>query len=88
MEDVRGKVDIKTAAQMLGLSPEGVRKRIQRGLLKAEKVENRWLVVLPTRLEDVRGKLEDNPDKVGDQLDERSNLSRTGLEVVVNSSFR
>ncbi len=52
MDLVQEKVDIKTAAQRLGITQEGVRKRIQRGLLKAEKLDNRWLVALPAQLEE------------------------------------
>ncbi len=82
---VREKVDIKTAAQHLGITQEGVRKRIQRGLLKAEKIDNRWLVALPAQLEEVQDRLESALYMVGEQLEEGSNLRGTGLERVVQS---
>ena len=85
MDLVQEKVDIKTAAQRLGITQEGVRKRIQRGLLKAEKIDNRWLVALPAQLEEVQDRLESALYMVGEQLEEGSNLHRTGLERVVQS---
>jgi excisionase family DNA binding protein len=46
-EDTRQTgLTIGEAARLLRISPEGVRKRIKRGQLKAYKVDNRWLVVL------------------------------------------
>lgn len=43
------RLDIADAAARLGLSIDAVRKRVQRGTLQAEKVENRWYVVLPVQ---------------------------------------
>ena len=85
MDLVQEEVDIKTAAQRLGITQEGVRKRIQRGLLKAEKIDNRWLVALPAQLEEVQDRLESALYMVGEQLEEGSNLHGTGLERVVQS---
>ncbi len=85
MDLIQDKVDIKTAAQRLGITQEGVRKRIQRGLLKAEKVDNRWLVALPTQVEEVQDKLESALYMVGAQLEEGSNLHGTELERVVQT---
>ena len=46
-EDIRQTgLTIGETARRLRISPEGVRKRIKRGQLKAYKVDNRWLVVL------------------------------------------
>ena len=45
-------LELRTAARFLGISPEALRKRIQRGKVKAYKEDGRWLVVL------------DSPDKV------------------------
>jgi hypothetical protein len=46
-EDTRQTgLTIGETARRLRISPEGVRKRIKRGQLKAYKVDNRWLVVL------------------------------------------
>lgn len=44
--DRRGLVDSVTAAQVLGLTPGGVRERARRGQLTATKVGGRWLVDL------------------------------------------
>lgn len=85
MELVQDSVDIRTAAQLLGLTPEGVRKRIQRGILKAEKVDNRWLVILPTELEAVQDRLEAPSNLAGRQLEQGSNRYGTELEQVVST---
>lgn len=41
-------MDIDQTARQLGISPDGVRKRIVRGNLQATKVGGRWDVVLDT----------------------------------------
>jgi hypothetical protein len=51
------RLDIVDAAARLGLSIDAVRKRVQRGTLPAEKVDGRWLVVLPVH--DSPGQAED-----------------------------
>jgi len=40
-------LDVSAAAARLGISPDGVRKRIQRGTLRGQKVEGVWRVILP-----------------------------------------
>jgi excisionase family DNA binding protein len=40
----RDDLSISEAAQRLGITTEGVRKRIQRGQLAAHKVDGRWFV--------------------------------------------
>jgi hypothetical protein len=40
-------LDVSRAAVRLGLSPDGVRKRIQRGQLRGQKVGGQWRVILP-----------------------------------------
>ena len=47
MEDQGDVLDVGQAASRLGISPDGVRKRIRRGSLKAHKVDGEWRVVLP-----------------------------------------
>lgn len=42
-------MDIDQTARQLGISPDGVRKRIARGSLQAAKVAGRWDVVQDTR---------------------------------------
>jgi len=41
-------LDIDQTARQLGITPDGVRKRIVRGSLKATKVGSRWDIVLDT----------------------------------------
>jgi len=41
-------LDINETARQLGISPDGVRKRIARGTLQATKVAGRWDIVLDT----------------------------------------
>ncbi|MHB0875073.1 MAG: hypothetical protein ACYC5O_03405 [Anaerolineae bacterium] len=47
-EDTIARVSVPAAATRLNLSVEAVRKRIHRGSLAAEKVDGRWLVLLPS----------------------------------------
>ena len=47
------KTDLETAARILGISVDAVRKRIKRGKLEAEKDESgRWRVLLPDEIPD------------------------------------
>jgi hypothetical protein len=41
------EVTLKEASRHLGLEPETVRKRLQRGSLSGRKVDGSWLVILP-----------------------------------------
>lgn len=41
-------VELSEAAEILGTTPEAVRKRINRGKLKGYKVDGRWYVILPS----------------------------------------
>lgn len=47
MEQQDEILDVSRAAVRLGLSPDGVRKRIQRGTLRGQKVGGQWRVILP-----------------------------------------
>ena len=62
------QVDIATAAARLGMSLDGVRKRIKRGQLQGGKVDKRWYVVLPVEQTTSTGSL-DGLDKPPRQLD-------------------
>jgi len=42
-------LDVKQAAQALGVSPSTVLRRIRKGLLKANKEGSKWQVYLPGR---------------------------------------
>jgi hypothetical protein len=55
-------VDIATAALWLGLSVDTVRKRVQRGMLPAEKVDGRWFVVLDRVLDHAQDVQDSHPD--------------------------
>lgn len=50
-----GWVDIGQAAEILGMSKDAVRKRIQRGTLPAEKIDGQWYI----RLDDIQDILKD-----------------------------
>ena len=62
------QVDIATAAARLGMSLDGVRKRIKRGQLQGGKVDKRWYVVLPVEQTTSTGSL-DGLGKPPRQLD-------------------
>jgi predicted ribosome quality control (RQC) complex YloA/Tae2 family protein len=47
MTNSEDRVDVVTAAQLLGISAAGVRRRIQRGKLAAVQIDGRWYVALP-----------------------------------------
>lgn len=48
MQDSRTlRLDVADAAARLGITTEAVRKRIQRGILQAEKAGGRWYVLFP-----------------------------------------
>jgi len=40
-------LDVSRAAVRLGISPDGIRKRIQRGTLRGQKIGGTWQVILP-----------------------------------------
>ena len=43
----RDGIDVASAASLLGISPQAVRKRVRRGSLTAHKVDGEWRIVLP-----------------------------------------
>jgi hypothetical protein len=45
-DDERG-IPVSQAAKILGISVSAARKRVQRGSLRAYKVDGQWMVVLP-----------------------------------------
>jgi hypothetical protein len=40
-------LDIEATAAHLGISPDAVRKRLQRGTLAGRKIRGRWFIILP-----------------------------------------
>lgn len=64
------KVDLDTAADIFRISPDAVRKRIERGTLEATKESGRWKVFLPDNVQDKTGQSPDDPDKVVQVLKE------------------
>jgi hypothetical protein len=55
-------LDVSRAAARLGISPDGIRKRIQRGTLRGQKIGGTWQVILPAV---GRGVGSDTPSSVG-----------------------
>src|SRR5215204_1861023 len=55
MESRDEMLDVSSAAVRLGISPDGVRKRIQRGTLRGQKIGGAWRVTLAS-VEAVVGK--------------------------------
>jgi hypothetical protein len=49
MADQQRRMTIVEAAAALGITPEVVRKRLQRGSLPGYKQDNRWIVLLPVQ---------------------------------------
>ncbi len=47
MQDAARGVPVSQAAAVLGISVAAARKRVQRGSLRAYKVDGQWMVVLP-----------------------------------------
>ena len=47
MQTKQDGISIVEAAKRLGITPEVVRKRLQRGKLPGYKQDNRWIVLLP-----------------------------------------
>ena len=76
------KLDIADAAARLGLSIDAVRKRVQRGSLRAEKVGNRWFVVLPLPNGSRTGQdgLRNNAETVGDGVQDTPTSDGTGVQ--------
>ena len=64
-------LDVPAAAARLGITVEGVRKRIQRGQLRAHKQDGRWYVVLLPRDD-----IQDTPDPVQDAPLDQSSTDR------------
>jgi hypothetical protein len=54
------EVTLKEASRHLGLEPETVRKRLQRGSLAGRKVDGSWLVILPEPLQTVSAHVPDS----------------------------
>jgi len=46
MDNPTNRVDVATAAERLGITPEAVYKRIRRGQLQANRLDGRWFVQL------------------------------------------
>jgi hypothetical protein len=57
-------LDIEAAAAYLGISPDAVRKRLQRGTLAGRKIRGRWLIILPDggTGQELGGKQDDTTD--------------------------
>ena len=64
------KVDLDTAADIFRISPDAVRKRIERGSLHGTKESGRWKVFLPDSEPDKTGHFPDDPDRVVQVLKE------------------
>jgi excisionase family DNA binding protein len=72
-----GMMSVDEAAQLLGISPSAVRKRIARGQLDARKVEGRWQIMLDTDLVENATELVNERGAAG-----RPGLTREQLEAI------
>lgn len=70
-------MSVDEAAQLLGISPSAVRKRIARGQLDARKVEGRWQIMLDTDLVENATELVNERGAAG-----RPGLTREQLEAI------
>ena len=80
-DTVSDRLDIAQAAEYLGISQMALRKRIQRGQLKAEKVDGRVYVVLNSL--DTVSKTGGGGDKQWDSDETGLDRAGTGLDMVV-----
>jgi hypothetical protein len=62
------KVDLKTAAELLGSTTEAVRKRAKRGTIDSETGEDGRIYVW---VDDTEARVDDRVDSVADQVDDR-----------------
>ena len=60
-------MDIDETARQLGITPDGVRKRIARGSLQATKMGGRWDIVLDTGQDTTRPSLGQSDISIGQQ---------------------
>jgi hypothetical protein len=92
------RVDVATAARMLGITTDGVRRRIARGRLQGVRVDGRWQVVLSGTESVLRETEQDTtpidirsvkPDAVRDNQDsqpdrpEQPDATRSGQDTTV-----
>ncbi len=83
----RQTLDITTAAFRLGISPDGVRKRISRGSLQGYKAAGQWHVILdgPDSGPDSGPELRPDPqDGSPDELDTKDTLIKVLQDQIVD----
>ncbi len=75
------KTDVQTAARILGISEDAVRKRIKRGSITAEKDKlGRWYVFIEDNPEDISGQEQDNSGQLIEQLRSENDFLRQQLQ--------
>jgi len=62
-------IDIAQASMLLGMSPDGVRKRIKKGTLEGYKDNHKWFVYLPDGTQTEHARPDNPPDKQTDSSD-------------------
>ena len=72
-------VDLDTAADKIGISPDAVRKRIERGTLEGYKDSGRWKVYLPDSEPDNDRTKADNSGQLVQQLKSENEFLRQQL---------
>jgi len=88
-------IDIVQASMILGMSPDGVRKRLKKKTLEGYKDNNKWFVYLPdsTQTEQTRpdnhvDKQTDSSDTIVSALEARIGSMETQLAVYAEAAVR
>ena len=62
-------VDLDTAADIIGISSDAVRKRIKRGSLEGYKESGRWMVYIPDSRPDNSGQIPDTVQALKEHIE-------------------
>ena len=65
----RKAVDLDTAADIIGISSDAVRKRIKRGSLEGYKESGRWMVYIPDSRPDNSGQIPDTVQALREHIE-------------------
>ncbi len=71
--------NLDTAADILNISSEAVRKRLERGSLEGNKVSGKWQVFLPDNVQDNTGRCPDTSDLI-EQLRQENHFLKEQID--------
>ena len=80
MVNVQDMVDISTAAALMGITLNAVRKRIQRGTLQATKQDGEWYVTIQDVRQNTPGNDPDDKDRLIQVLTEELKARRREVQ--------